>query len=151
MSLFWLYKLHPFLSKIIQILSLNKSRAEKVSDIGMKNVYSFKSLSDAKESCVIYLIHHIRDEHYQSVFLVILTFVTGFSVIVAKPTSHVPIVSTFETSIFSMETIVLTSVIILELISRAILTLLTYSSAIWSMLHYSTSSGTSEIVSSVCK
>ena len=48
MSLFWLYKLHSLLVKTIEILYLNKPRAEEVLVTGMKNVYSFKSLSDAE-------------------------------------------------------------------------------------------------------
>ena len=39
---------------IIQILSLNKSRAEEVPAIDTKNVYSFKSLSDGEE---LYFVH----------------------------------------------------------------------------------------------
>ena len=50
-------------------LSLNKLRAEEFHVIGIKNVYFFKSLSDAEELYFICLIHHIRDEHYLSVIV----------------------------------------------------------------------------------
>ena len=59
---------------------------------------------------------------------------------------YVPIVSTYEISIFIMETIVLAFAIILEVISIIVLILLTYPSAICTVLWYSTSSASSEIV-----
>ena len=43
-SLLWLYKPQSFWSKIIQILSLSKSRTEEIPLIGMKNVCSFNQL-----------------------------------------------------------------------------------------------------------
>ena len=36
MSIFWLYKHHSHWSQIIQTLSLNKSRAEEVQQLGQK-------------------------------------------------------------------------------------------------------------------
>ena len=42
--------------QIDQNLSLNKSRADEGSAMGMKNVYSFKSLSDAEKLCFAYFI-----------------------------------------------------------------------------------------------
>ena len=40
-SVFWLYKPQYFWSKIIQILSLNKLRAEEVPVVGIENIYIF--------------------------------------------------------------------------------------------------------------
>ena len=46
-----------------RILPLNKSRAEEVPAIGMKNVYSFKSFSNSEELYFLYfniLYYHMH-------------------------------------------------------------------------------------------
>ena len=49
MLLFWLNELLFLWSQIVQILSPNKSRPEEVPVIGIKNVVSFKNVSDVEE------------------------------------------------------------------------------------------------------